>query len=108
MNEYEKMCLLSEKAAGTPEADAVEKAVDALLDAVKALTGAGLACAVRDEKPVIDLDGAREALAALNRIGAEWEISFPEPKGRRDLALYLVQLAREILFSNRPSGTEAE
>ncbi|MDO4355578.1 MAG: hypothetical protein Q4E13_03570 [Clostridia bacterium] len=103
MNEYEKMCFLLEKAAGTPEEKAVGEDVNAILDAVKALTGAVSAYVVRDEKPVIDLDRAREALAELNRIGAEWEISFQEPKGRRDLALYLVQLAREILFSDRPS-----
>lgn len=111
MTEMEKLQVLLEKTADTPDtpdAQAAGAAANALVENVKSLVSAMPAFLLRGEKPTFDADGARDALAVLNRCGAAWGISFVDAQEERALFAYLMRFARDLLFQDRPSRTDGE
>ena len=108
MTEMEKLQALLEKTADTPDAQAAGEAANALVEEVKSLVSAMPAFLLRGEKPTFDADGARDALAVLNRCGAAWGISFVDAQEDRALFVYLMRFARDLLFQDRPSRTDGE
>lgn len=108
MTEMEKLQSLLDKTADTPDAQAVGDAADALVENIKSLVSAMPAFLLRGEKPTFDADGAREALAVLNRCGAAWGISFTDAQEDKALFVYLMRFARDLLFQGRPSQSEDE
>lgn len=108
MTEMEKIQALLEKTADTPDAQAVGEAANALVENIKSLVSAMPAFLLRGEKPTFDADGARGALAVLNRCGAAWGISFTDAQEEKALFAYLMRFARDLLFQDRPSQADNE
>ena len=102
MTEMEKIQALLEKTADTPDAQAAGEAANALVENVKSLVSAMPAFLLRGERPKLDADGARSALAVLNRCGAAWGISFTDAQEEKALFVYLMRFARDLLFPDRP------
>lgn len=101
MNEMEKLQRLLDGAGENDRRDASE-AAEAITAMIHGLIGSMPDYLLNGVRPQFDFARARDALAVLNRIGEPMDIRFDCPEPDRELGQYLVQFARDVLFSGRP------
>lgn len=98
MDEMKKLTELMQCTTGTPDGKAVFEAMETLNHGVDQLLERTKAFLTGEKPPKVEVTEQKQALAELHRIGAAHSIDIPALTDDREVMMYLVTMAKEVIF----------
>lgn len=102
MGEIDKIKALRKQLTNEQDIMAVDKAAAALSQTFQAMIFRTRDVFLeKDEQSEVSFDAARAALETLRSYGSLQDIVFPEIKADEEIAAYILQFGRDVIFSDR-------